>query len=412
MKTLYLHVGTSKTGTTALQQFCADNRELLQEEGFCFPESVYKYPLVSLNRNAHFMIGHIAGEDGKYDKKEAKRILALGYENLNQCFSHYDNVILSDESIWWASGTYRKNVFKKLRANQEKNGYVVKIVVYLRRQDDFLCSRWNQMVKKDVLTETWDEHFRSAPDQMDHVLNYAAKLNMLADLFGRENLIVRRFDRKNFYQGTIFADFLHSIGLELTDRFVLPESEVNLTIKGNTVEVMRVMNTAPVITRYNKAYLSSLVSMCSEESDKHYKYTMSTKEETAEFLERYREGNKQIAEDFIADGKPLFTYDVAEELPKWDKNNGYMLDDVIRIFTVITQDLHEGAVQLQKENEQLQKEMERIRQDNIQYRNEFRKLRDRWEKDTRRTKLFIWKVKHPFRFLWSKLTRRKLEVEF
>lgn len=404
MKTLFLHIGTSKTATTAIQQFCADNRDLLEGKGFCFPESVYKYPLVSPNRNAHFMIGNIMGEDGKTDKAEKKRLLKLGFDNLNMCFFEYDNVILSDESIWWASGTYRKSVFKNLKEDMDKNGYVVKLIVYLRRQDDFLCSRWNQMVKKENLTETWEEHFKSAPDKMDHVLDYAAKINMLAEMFGKENIIVRRFHRKGFYQGTIFADFLHCIGLELTDGFVLPEAEVNLAIKGNTVEVMRVMNTAPVITRYNKAYLSGLVSMCSEESDKYYKYTMISKEEATEFLERYREGNEQIAADFIGDGKPLFDYGVGTDLPKWEKDNAYMMDDVIRIFTVITQDLHEEVERLKKENEQLKKENERIGK-------EFAKLKSDTKKDIQRIKLFIWKVKHPFRFAWSKLTGRELRQE-
>ena len=33
MKTLYLHIGTPKTGTSALQYFCAGNRKILEEKG-------------------------------------------------------------------------------------------------------------------------------------------------------------------------------------------------------------------------------------------------------------------------------------------------------------------------------------------------------------------------------------------
>jgi len=36
-KTIYLHVGTHKTGTTALQKFLRDNAELLKEQQFMYP---------------------------------------------------------------------------------------------------------------------------------------------------------------------------------------------------------------------------------------------------------------------------------------------------------------------------------------------------------------------------------------
>ena len=34
MKTLYLYVGTPKTGTTSIQSFCAENRHIFDRYGF------------------------------------------------------------------------------------------------------------------------------------------------------------------------------------------------------------------------------------------------------------------------------------------------------------------------------------------------------------------------------------------
>lgn len=42
MKTLYLHIGTPKTGTSAIQIFCKDNQETLKKQG-------YYYPIFTLN---------------------------------------------------------------------------------------------------------------------------------------------------------------------------------------------------------------------------------------------------------------------------------------------------------------------------------------------------------------------------
>lgn len=44
MATLYIHIGTPKTATTAIQTFCENNREALKLDGFYFPEFEYKYP--------------------------------------------------------------------------------------------------------------------------------------------------------------------------------------------------------------------------------------------------------------------------------------------------------------------------------------------------------------------------------
>ena len=37
MKTLILHIGTPKTGTTSIQNFCGLNRERLDELGIHYP---------------------------------------------------------------------------------------------------------------------------------------------------------------------------------------------------------------------------------------------------------------------------------------------------------------------------------------------------------------------------------------
>ena len=37
-KKLYLHIGMGKTGTTALQHFFWDNRDILAAKGICYPK--------------------------------------------------------------------------------------------------------------------------------------------------------------------------------------------------------------------------------------------------------------------------------------------------------------------------------------------------------------------------------------
>lgn len=348
MKTLFLHIGTPKTATSSIQAFCVKNRQVFESKGYCYPYTVHSYPGVSDNRNAHFMIGKLTNSDGKRDYKEEERLFSIGMENLHECFQKYDNVVMSDENIWGMSNTTFKNLWSILKEDSAANNYTIKIVVYLRRQDTFLISRWNQLVKGGTSAETWSEHLLHAPSKIKMRLDYAASLNRIADFFGKENITVRRFNRDSFFGGTIYADFIRCLGLEITDGFEELQENENLSLKGNIVEIMRVMNTTPVINKEDHAYWQKMLAMCSKESDKYYKCSMFSKEEAEAFLERYREGNEKVAADFIGDGKPLFDYDV-DDLPKWEKQNEYMLDDVIRVFTVLAYDSHQEIEKLKKQ---------------------------------------------------------------
>ena len=110
----------------------------------------------------------------------------------------------------------------------KKSGFTVKVIVYLRRQDEFLSSWWNQLIKmrrpvpgRHYETMTWEEYRGNVPDSMQ--LDYYGALERISAVIGKENVIVRRFDKKYFYGGTIQADFLHCLGLEMTEEFrILP----------------------------------------------------------------------------------------------------------------------------------------------------------------------------------------------
>lgn len=343
MKTLFLHIGTPKTATSSIQKFCVINRETLQSKGYCYPHAIRDYPGISRNRNAHFMIGPIRskGDDSVPNAKE-RRVFEEGMEQVHACFQKFDNVVLSDEGLWLASGPnrVRPNLWQDLKTDADKNGYRIKVIVYLRRQDQFLSSRYNQRVKNSGYTLDWEEHAARAPEALGDMLDYASKLNSMTEVFGRENICVRRFNRAEFYGGSIYADFFQFLGLELTDEYRELEADANLAFGGNTFEIMRVINSIPDFGRDNLAYMRHLLRQCAAESGRCYQHTMFSKEEAEAFLQQYRNGNEQVAADYIGDGRPLFDYTV-KDTEKWQKQNDYVIDDLIRLFAVTTCELHE-----------------------------------------------------------------------
>ena len=56
MPTLYLHIGTPKTGTTALQNFLPANEEVLEQHGICYPDFGFRYTGLGVHRNGHFLV--------------------------------------------------------------------------------------------------------------------------------------------------------------------------------------------------------------------------------------------------------------------------------------------------------------------------------------------------------------------
>ena len=89
--------------------------------------------------------------------------------------------------------TIHKNKGKKKEADEQN--YQIKVIVYLRRQDKFLLSRWNQSVKQrtsHVSEMPCDQYFKMTQEKNEKIYQYDKKLDEIAKVIGKENLIVRR----------------------------------------------------------------------------------------------------------------------------------------------------------------------------------------------------------------------------
>lgn len=336
MKTLYLHIGTPKTGTTSIQYFCCQNRAVLEKKGYCYPEFPYTYPGRSSKRNGLFLTAPCYDENQKRQKDREKQIFREGLATVAQLFQQYDNIILSDEGIWWAVTSHRKGLWKQLREESERVGYRIKIIVYFRRQDKFMDSQWNQRLKHSYFTNgtnalTWDEF---SGDYRRFIFpDYYTGVKRIESFFGHDNITVRRFDRREFLNGSLHADFLNTVDLELTEEYTLDEesSNLNLRIQGNALEIRRVSNQLPM-SRKEHLQLGQIVADCSALSYESASYSTMSAEEAKAFMQQFEEGNQKLAEEFIGDGRPMFP-DSYPDTPKWTPDNPYMYADIIRYVT-------------------------------------------------------------------------------
>ncbi len=389
MKTLYVHIGTPKTGTTSIQIFCKKNRKVLEKKGFCFPNMPYRYQGKRKERNGAFLTAAIKGEDGKPLLEEERARFSEGLNKIQELFQQFDNVILSDEGIWLRLKGRRKTLWKELKAAAERDGYGIKIIAYLRRQDDFTVSAWNQKIKVIVpevdATQTWDDFSHKADCDGRYVnLDYYKTLKDAADVLGKEHIIVRRYDRSHLKDGLAQADFLDALGLELTDEYKMDRVILNEKLSLNGCEIKRVLNGIEEISPKESRFFEKPLQDIAEESNREYPSVLWSASDAKAFVARREEDNAKLAEEFIQDGEPLF-HERYRDGEVWRRDNPHMSNDIIRFAAMSDIALLREIQKLKQQNQRMQKEIEGLHQ-------------------------FRSKAHHPFKTAFSVLAR-KLGVE-
>ncbi|MCI6004879.1 MAG: hypothetical protein SOY73_11415 [Blautia sp.] len=366
MKTLYVHIGAPKTGTTSIQKFCQENKEILEKKGYCYPKFPWKYQVPPTRRNALFLYKEIYDEHGNRMKEEEARRAAGGFRMVSELFGTFENVILSDEILWHAFYKRKKTIWKELREEGEKNGYKVKIIVYLRRQDEYVSSWWNQIIKTGAKTPqtgyemiTWEQYSSKVPKSMH--LDYFSALEEIASDLGRENIIVRRFQVKDFFGGSIQTDFLHCLGLEATDEFLIEKEYVNLKLSGNAPEIKRILNTIPGQTSEEKSFFKNVLLDCSPVFQQYYPCQMFSADEARAFVSRFEESNRRVAQEYLGENESSLFAGEFKQDEKWEKNNPCMQDDMIRFMGEVSLNLLGRVNEQQQEIDRLRREMDRMK---------------------------------------------------
>jgi len=227
---LYLHIGDGKTGTSAIQNFLDVNRELLfKEHGYLYPnflETSYEKGRYH-NHSAWF---------GGIDRQADELISEL--KPLHQyCMKRViHNVIMSNEG-WMGRYRPRMNMVVK-GLLQDNPGFQVKIICYVRRPDSWLESYWKQWgIKKFADIDSF-----LADRENDRGKNVLQVLEAWEEVVGRENIIVRPYEKQQL-KGGLIADFLAAVGIQYDQHDWSPVEKTNLAMNvGFRRDVLEVLH--------------------------------------------------------------------------------------------------------------------------------------------------------------------------
>ena len=212
-KTIYIHIGSPKTGTSSIQSFLTINNKTLIKKGIF-------YPLIGRkNANSSIINGSTIIENNK--NKSFKK--SLKEFNKNKCSS----ILFSDEVLFLPE----TNFCDKIEVNSISK-YNVKIIVYLRNSCEYLCGLWQEEIRNNSIFKL-EDFIRQYP--------YIESLKLLYNLsekFGKRNIIVRPYN-KNL---NVIADFFSIFNINIDGGFCFPEKRINSGISRNLAEKFLYLN--------------------------------------------------------------------------------------------------------------------------------------------------------------------------
>jgi len=212
-KTIYLHAGTPKTGTTALQRFLASNRDLLARRDLAVPDF--------LGAENHTRLAAYALNDDKIrpvkiDLKVTEAAsLAAFREKLERDFrkklSPRKSYVMSNEHC--GAYLHTKGELERLHGLLTSQGHQIKIIMYFREPCDYLASTHSTLLKNGATN----------PMQMPSRVSIKRKYDYLeicrrwGRTFGEENIVARLFVRDAMAGGSIIPDFLQALGFDAAE---------------------------------------------------------------------------------------------------------------------------------------------------------------------------------------------------
>lgn len=213
---LSLHIGTPKSGTTTIQQFLKHNRALLQENGVHVPQSAGP-------SNQRRLAAMFLNDDTVDDffrrlnlQNRAERIAAkrqwqadLSAEIKAQTCSH---VVMSSEHL--QSRLHEPEAIRALSDYLQALFSDIRIILYIRDPLDTIVSLYSTAVKSGSRLA---ELPLSPPDLWANIVNHKATIQRWQANLAPAELRLRLFQKDDFVQGDLLADFISAAELPALD---------------------------------------------------------------------------------------------------------------------------------------------------------------------------------------------------
>lgn len=294
-RSLILHIGTKKTGSTSIQTSLRKNAGNLGKIGIHVPERFGQFEakrLVNMIREAPAkgldeseMEAFHREVDQRFD--DGTRMTVLSSESL---------VDLGEASI------------ARLRQELGRIFDDIRVVLYIRRQDLCATSHYSTAiagggVSKALISDRLGRTRRS--------LDYLTLTTEWGRQFGEDNLDVRTYERDHLIEGDVVADFFAAIGV--ADGIALKVSApTNVALSAENLAFLRLLNE---VLRRREDLPEAEAKRCRETAMRILRRNNTgrsakpARETARAYYDRYREDNEIVRKRWFPSQPHLFTED-------------------------------------------------------------------------------------------------------
>ena len=310
---LIVHIGTQKTGTSALQGYLSANSEPLARQGIRYIEAGRRWG----NHSSHGELAQsVLGRADGSVWNEVRRELTASKSRVN---------LISAEGFWFADPATLKAQLSSISD--------VRIVVYLRRQDKYLQSLWKQAV-----TGGRKHDFNLWRERLPHRGDYFSTVEKWAEQFGAESIIVRPYER-NGVVNTI-EDFCRII--DARDIPVQPNVGRNPSPRRELLHFIRAFNHLNVNVDRHQLFRALVF----KNSEYVRSCDMLSHAEAVALMNLYAEGNQRLIEKYYRDpSSPLFPeLTEAAPSPVWGVESEEFMKLTVDVLDVLVQLAASGSI--------------------------------------------------------------------
>ncbi|MBX2837673.1 MAG: hypothetical protein KTR35_12505, partial [Gammaproteobacteria bacterium] len=218
-----LHIGTEKTGSTAVQNYLLHNSaEHIKHHGILFPYQtcglISNFRLVLYTRSkidtSLAQLDKNTARIQANDRKEYQNWKTQFAANHTKAIKHFQRTRKNSKVVYssehFHSRVHNKNDIQFLKSFLESMYERITIVFYVRRQDQFALSAFNTAVQGGRCTEM---DF-SAISQVIPYYDYLSLAQRWSNVFGTENVKPIIFDKNKLKDCDVTKDFEFQIGLD------------------------------------------------------------------------------------------------------------------------------------------------------------------------------------------------------
>jgi hypothetical protein len=282
---LIVHAGLYKTGTTALQNFLYNNSSLLAERGFLYPE-------IGQVKKAHYPISWGMHKGHPHFEKYRNRLGEYREAIIKTAHKkNCENILLSAETFC---------DIKELSPLLDwLNPRGIKLVIYLRRQDQLLQSLYAQRVVKSnkEMTDTFPTFLQN---ELGYWVDYHQKLvTDYVKAVGKNSIVFGVYENERFGRD-LTLDFLSLIGIDKADNFI-DVGVYNRSLPTELIEVMRICNDRLDMNRKERAlFRESMVRLLEEGGTQvNLSRSLMAHEDIDRIRGSFADFNSTVAKDFL-----------------------------------------------------------------------------------------------------------------